>query len=488
VWRGDRPAEITKAVDALALRLIDQPYAFDAHLDWLTGEQAEERWPLLFALGRGDGHRRLLPILVQRHTGQLWPHAFSAYVAGWAAVRRPEAEAALDDLVASRPDLACGLLRATAALPADSAGVDRILRLLAADVIPRGNAIGELAALRWSDLASEEFERLIRGLDDGTPEIRAALLWAFVRRLAGQAILTPGARDLAWAFLDATIATPRTRQGRDWDFLASKLGASEPKRLLSLVEVAIAKDRDSWQSLTSRGGLAMSWRTLMVRARPDLARLLLRAEMAPGAPPRVGWELQRVLHPDEDADLLVAFAREHGVEGARTVAGVLDASKASFWKIARRLLADWGDDEVVRHRLVLGACSGAWGGAEAPIVIERLQKARLLLADGDPKVGRWAREVVELLDGWRQRAERDDREEWIWDYRMRRSELERMAHSPESPQYLWAIRRLLEDAPRERVLELLTPADILAALPRLPDLHEDTRRKWAAYARHLVER
>jgi hypothetical protein len=488
VWSGDESAEITKAVDALAIHLLHQPNAFDAHLDWLTGEQAEQRWPLFFALGREDGGRQLFPMLVQRPSGPEWPHAFSAYVAGWATVRRPEAEAALDDLVTSRPDLARGLLRATATLPADSSGTDRILRLVEAGVIPRRNAIGEVGALRWDDLTSEDFERLIRGLDDGTPEIRAALLWPFLRRLANQAALTPGARALAWSFLEATIATPRTRQGRDWDFLASKLGASEPKRLLSLVEVAIAKDRESRQSFTSHGGIPMSWRTLTTRARPDLVRLLLRAEMAPDAAPRVGWELERVLRPEEDADLLVDFARECGVEGARTVAGVLDASKAGFWKTARRLLAEWGDDEAVRHRLVVRVRSGAWGGAEAPIVIERLDEARRLLSDRDPKVARWAREVVELLEGWSRRAERDDREEWIWDYRLRRAELEKMVRSPESPQRLWAIGRLLEDAPRERVLELLTPEDILAALPRLPNLHEDTRRKWTAYARHLVER
>ncbi len=488
VWSGDESEEITKAVDALALHLLHEPSAFDEHLDWLTGEQAEQRWPLFFALGREDSRRQLLHVLVQRPSGPEWPHAFSAYVTGWATVRRPEAEAALDDLVTSRPDLARGLLRATATLPADSSGTDRILRLVEAGVIPRRNAIGEVGALRWDDLTSEDFERLIRGLDDDTPEIRAALLWPFLRRLANQAALTPGARALAWSFLEATIATPRTRQGRDWDFLASKLGASEPKRLLSLVEVAIAKDRESRQSFTSHGGIPMSWRTLTTRARPDLVRLLLRAEMAPNAAPRVGWELERVLRPEEDADLLVDFARECGVEGARTVAGVLDASKAGFWKTARRLLAEWGDDEAVRHRLVVRVRSGAWGGAEAPIVIERLDEARRLLSDRDPKVARWAREVVELLDGWSRRAERDDREEWIWDYRLRRAELEKMVRSPESPQRLWAIGRLLEDAPRERVLELLTPEDILAALPRLPNLHEDTRRKWTAYARHLVER
>jgi hypothetical protein len=102
-------------------------------------------------------------------------------------------------------------------------------------------------------------------------------------------------------------------------------------------------------------------------------------------------------------------------------------------------------------------------------------------------VATWAREVVTFLEDWRRRAERDDREEWIWDYRIRRVELETILRSPESPQRLWAIGRLLKDAPAERVQELLTPEEILDALPRMPELDERTRRKWSAYARHFSE-
>jgi len=137
--------------------------------------------------------------------------------------------------------------------------------------------------------------------------------------------------------------------------------------------------------------------------------------------------------------------------------------------------------------------SGAYSGTAVPMVSARLETARHLLSDGDPNVADWAREVVEFLEGWKHRAERDERESWIWDYRIRRTELESMLRTTDSPQRLWAIGRLLKDAPPDRVRELvdrslLTPEEILSTLPKLLDLDEGTRRKWTAYARHLIER
>lgn len=484
---GEESAEIARAVNALALHLIRHPTAFENHLDWLTGDEAERRWELFLSLGREDRGQELLQSLLARHRRPGWPQAFSAYIAGWSVTARPQAEAFLDHLTDSRPDLVTGLVRATSSLAPDSSGVNRILRLLNGGSISRREAIPELGPLRWDDLTADDFEKLIRGLDDSTPETRASLLWPFLRRLARDVNLTAATRDLAWAFLQSTVAVPGPRRGHDWDFLAAQLGKTDPERLLALIESVTVLDRNTWQSLSLEGELPLVWRTLTSRARPGLVRLLLRAEMAPQVPPWVGWELERVLRPAEDADLLLNFAHENGVDAARMIAGVLDAGKEGFWEAARRLLSEWGDDEVVRNRLLAQIGSGTYAGSGVPMVTERLDAARCLLSDSDTRVASWARDVVEFLEDWRRRAERDDREEWIWDYRIRRAELETMVRSADSPQRLWAIGRLLKDAPPDRVRDLLSPEEILSALPRLTDLDETTRRKWTAYARHLLE-
>lgn len=485
---GENPGEITKAVDALALHLASHPQAFEEHLEWLTSGDAERRWEFFLALGREDHDRRLLQNLLRHHDQSEWAQSFSAYIAGWSIAGRAEADSLLDDLAKSRPDLVIGVLRATACLTPSSSGVDRILALLKNRAIARQEAVRELASLQWETLSPEHFQRLIQHLDDGTPETRALLLWPFLRRLARDVPVIPEARDLAWSFLQSTLAVQDARHGHDWDFLAATLGKTEPERLVTLVESLIALNRGAWQSLYLESELPLVWRTLISHNRQGLLRMLLRAEMASEPPPWVGWELERTLHPDEDADLLLAFAQEHGVAAARVVAGVLDASKSGFWDAARRLLSEWGDDELVRDRLLSQVASGTWADSAVPMLTERLQAARHLHGDPSARVARWAQAAVDFLEDWRRREERDDQEEWIWDYRIRRAELEEMVHSPDSPQRLWAIGRLLKYAPPERVRELLTPEDILEALPKLTELDERTRRKWTAYARHLVER
>jgi hypothetical protein len=121
------------------------------------------------------------------------------------------------------------------------------------------------------------------------------------------------------------------------------------------------------------------------------------------------------------------------------------------------------------------------------MVADRLAAARHLASDNNASVATWAGEVIQFLEDWQRRAERDDREEWIWDYRIGRDDFQRMIRAEDSPQRFWAIGRLLQDAPPERVRELLSPEDIALALPKLTDLDDATRRKWSAYARHVLE-
>jgi hypothetical protein len=121
------------------------------------------------------------------------------------------------------------------------------------------------------------------------------------------------------------------------------------------------------------------------------------------------------------------------------------------------------------------------------MITARIESAKRLLADPDPKVAAWAQEAVTILEEWRRRAEGEDREEWIWDLPVQRRELEAMLQKGGRPERLWAIGRLLKYAPRERVLELLTPREILEALPKLRDLDERSRETWEAWARYWSE-
>jgi hypothetical protein len=115
---------------------------------------------------------------------------------------------------------------------------------------------------------------------------------------------------------------------------------------------------------------------------------------------------------------------------------------------------------------------------------QRLAQARALEQDVHPEVRRWSRRAVDALEAWRRRETREDREPWIWDHRMSRGDLEGLLEQPDTPERLWAIARLLEDAPEERVRQLLTPEDVLDALPKLPHLDRRAREKWETWARY----
>jgi hypothetical protein len=484
----DEPTLGQRAIHALAFDLIKSPTDFAEHLAWLTSDEAEDRFRLFFTLGVQDHERELLESLLAHHEGGGWPRAFGGYVSGWSTVAASQADALLDQLADSRPELHAGVLHATASLPASPAGVDRILRLAVSTAPSRAIILRDLAAPRWNELAAADFERLVRGLDDGTPETRYLLLWPFLSRLVGQVLLPPPARELAWSFLRATIATPEARRGHQWDFVGAELGKSDPARLLELIGSVMAGGscdprslwltdlKDAWPSV---------WEVLMTHDRPSLVRRLLQAAMESNLPHWGESALEEAtLRPDEDSELLLQFADDGGVKAARIVASVLDPSRPGFWQVARRLLATWGADEVVPDRLLSSVLSGSYEGSAVPMVTERLTSARALLSDANPHVVRWAGEVVESLEDWKRRAERDDSEEWIWDTRIKRAELEGMLKREGSSERLWAIARLLEDAPESRVKELLAPDEILEALPHLPQLDGRRRRVWEGWARH----
>ena len=477
-----------RAIHALASDLIKSPTDFAEHLAWLTSDEAEDRFRLFFTLGVQDHDRKLLESLLAYHEGAGWPRVLGGYVAGWSTIAPSQADALLDQLADSRPELQAGVLHATASsLSASTAGVDRILRLAVSTAYPRALILRDLAVLRWNELAAADFDRLVRGLDDGTAETRYLLLWPFLSRLVGKASLSPCARDLAWSFLEAAIATPEARRGRWWDRVAAELGKADPARLLALVEDAVARDASGLRSLALTGladAWPLAWKVLTTCQRAGLVRMLLQAAVESDLPPWGALALRATLQPDEDNELLLRFADDGGAKAARTVARVLNASRPGFWQVARGLLATWGADGMVCDRLLSSVLSGSYGGSAVPMVTERLTCARALLSDANPHVENWARQAVEILEEWKRRAERDDSEEWIWDTRIRRAELQGMLKKEGSSERLWAIARLLEDAPESRVRELLAPDEILEALPRLPQLDERSRRKWEAWARH----
>ena len=380
--------------------------------------------------------------------------------------------AMLDELIASRPDLSAGTLAATGYLPASHETVRRVRR------------IAEHRGLAWDRLSAPDAEALITSIDDHTPETRSALLRAIWLRLVRGAQVSPGLEELGWSLLESCVPAEERARYWGWDALAAKLGERDSKSLLTLFTRVLGERISGGQSRSRLSNdLALTWNTLLRKERQGLLEVLLEFSLGPDAPYWLDWALSKELRPDEDMPTLLAFAERRGIEGARVVAEVLDAEKDGFWRLARELLVRWGEDQRLGARLASRALSGSWSGA-VPLIVERMRLAQELASDPDPKVVRWAQTVLASLEEWRKSAARQDREDWIWDQRISRAELEGILEQKNTPERVWAIGRLLKDAPESRVRELLTPEDILDALPGLGHLDERTRRKWEAWARH----
>lgn len=481
--KPDGGPEIEKQIRAIARRLVEDPEAFEQHIDWLISDEAEHRARLFQVLGEEDRDRRLWERLLSRGGQPAWRQVLSAYVLGGASVDPQGAQSALEHVLGSRTDLVPEALAAMfSALPSTRA-VELVAQALRDARITHGLVASDvLPSLGPEGLSDGDFQRLVQAVDDGTTAVRSLLLWPIERRLVRQRSLTPALRELAWRLLESTVETVERIPRRDWDGLAATLGGGEPERLLQLAATVLPAWTDRRASPPSEA-LPLTWKALKSTQRQGLAGILLRFAMRSDASHWVEWELAPMIRPVEDRELIREFTVETGVEGAAMVTRYLDPDDGGFWAVAIDLLRAFGDDERVRRRMISRLWTGSSWGSAVPMIEKRLGAVRSLLAHPDGHVSRWASDAVSALEEWRQRAGREDREDWIWDCPISRAEFEGMLARRGSPERWWAIGRLLKDAPKERVFELLTPEEIVEALPEIRHLDRETRRQWDAYTR-----
>ncbi|MFQ5828376.1 MAG: hypothetical protein ACE5JD_04370 [Candidatus Methylomirabilia bacterium] len=485
-----RGADRAAAIEKIVIELLESLELLDEHLGWLMTDEAVSAGDFFHLLGKRDRGRQVLNLLLARSEEPLWADRFSAYVTGWAAIDLTTAVALLDRLLDERPEFLEGVLRATCMLEPSAGSVERVLKVLHKAGARRRQVVGQVAWLmRWNRLSATGAERLIGACDDGTPEVRFSLLPAFTMRQMRGAEVTPELRDLAWEFLRSSFGLgKRGTTYYEWDSLAADLGKQDPLQLRRLIEDLIKRLMATGDARVHlKHQFPLVWQTLSERDHCGFLEMLLRISLNEKKPSWIEFSLGEMVDPTRDMEILLEFARLKGAEGARIVARSLDAEKPGFWEIATLLLTDWGDDEFVRRLLWGRLVSGGWSGSAIPMIARRFEGAKKLVSDVHVRVATWAQEAISLLEDWQARAKREDEEDWIWDYRIGRSDFEAMVQQKDSPERLWAISRLLKDAPKERVLELLTPDEILDTLPKIQNLDERTRQMWEAWARHWSE-
>jgi hypothetical protein len=453
-----------------------------AHLTWITGSEAKGGVAVMGRIGARDRGRQVWPLLVERTDGPWWPTAFAQYLHGWRNAPDPSAGAALDALIERRGVPAAGLVDAAVAL-VDQEGSQRttarIRDTIAGAAQDRVELVRRVAwGLRWQQLTEEDFRDLVTFVHDHTPATRRALVGVLAARHAAKP-LAADLQEATWQILEETF-TGEGMLKHEWDELAASLGERAPGRLLKLVKKLLETPALETSSLDHE--VPQVWEVLTGQHRAELLELLVQREAEAEAPAWIGSTLEALIQGC-DRTLVGGIVSRLGVSAARIIALALDAESPGFWDIARDLIAAHGDDALVRERLAVAVTSGTWSGTALGLVDERSERIATLRDDPHHHVKVWANRVVNDLAEWRRRAEREHEEDWMWDARIRRAEMKELVHSDDSTQRLWAIGRLLEDGPEERVRELLRPEAILEALPQLPQLDATTRSKWERWAR-----
>lgn len=478
----DNDPELATQLANLAGRLARDREALREHLRWLTGEEAVHRIAFFRALGEGDASGHAWPVLIESSNGKQWPEAFAAYCVGRHAGAQEDVDRELDRL-GSAPEHVRGVLLASAWLLPGQSHLERLQRLLGSDVMSRLDIAREVAlSAPWRVLAPADAERLLRALDDGTAEVRETLLFPFLVGSRDRAALTGSFRELAWSFLETVGPVSRREGPYTWDALAARLGQDDPARLARVLDRYIRSSVRRGRSGSISDDLPLSWRVLKTRERRGALELVLRAAGWSDTPWQIAQELPGLIDPRLDRDFLLAWLKQAGPGGARLLARSLDPERPAFWELAPDLIVGPSDDEAGAD-LIDRLHTGGWSGSALDLIDKRLRGARALTKHDEARVRAWAQRAVTALEAWRRREAREDQEEWIWDYRIRRTDLETMLQRRDSPERLWAIARLLEDAPEQRVVELLTPGEILDALPRLTHLDRRVLAKWETWAR-----
>jgi len=472
-------------------RLVDEaiqnPTLLDDQiLDWLLGQEAKNAAHLFIRLGERGATSMWRERLIQRISLPRGPENFGWYICGWARRDRTGAEEFLDSLADTKPESAESIFAATLRMGPSSTGVDRILRLLKTERLTRGRVAQELA-WNWAEpLTAQDFVKLFHGLDDGSWRAGLSLVYLLAFRHRSSEGLPHEILSSLWGLLERTAWTETDRDARSWDRLAAGLAEAEPAAVLDLIERIALRElpphgRSVFEFLRQH---ASTWKVLARVNRPALVEKLLRISVSSeNVPFWVQWCARHLIDPTQDAHTLLEFARSNGEAGSLAVIDLLDATRPGFWEVVREMIASFGDSKRVIAR-VGASIHRAWGwGSLAPVFEERRKQLARLAEDPDPRVSKWARGVARGLEADVGREDLRDKEEFLWEYDVSRPELLRMLQDSQSPDRLWAIRRILLHAQPEEAIRLLTVDEIREALPDL-DLPDRTRRIWEAYVAH----
>lgn len=392
--------DIVRQGERLAQEVNADPSRFGVDLqDWITSGQASNGGYFLFPLGQLDSGKAWLGALEARIERPGGVNAVGIYVAGWFTKAPDEVEAYLDAIASRGGRWSEAAVDATSRIGGSMRGVRRLLLCVTQGDVDRVRVARQLPWGRWDKpLATDGFLDLITGLRDGSADVDWALLEFLDHRWSSRSDERERVGPVAVELLRNTAGEPsRQHDPYDWDSLAAAVVDWNIDLGFELL-LAHLQVGPGGQGVFLAHHRKQLIEGLSSQDRPRLVRMLLQAALESPEKWRIEMELAHLLRPQTDAEELLRFAEEHGVEVARLIAENLDAAQPGFWEMMPAFIARWGYDPEVREGIIHSVTwiRGVYSG-KADTLSPRVEPLDKLSGHTDPLVREIARQAKTAL-------------------------------------------------------------------------------------------
>lgn len=400
---GDEEAdykEIAEEASRLAAEVAQNPeFLTEGLRDWVMSEHAYSGGNFIFALGKADGNRSLLPVWESSVEQQRGAVPLSLYVAGWIEAEPASAEAYLDALIDRSGLWIHVVVEATLRSGLKPAGVKRLLRCVRTGAVDRIALARSLVIAHWgTDLPADSFRTLVEELRDGGTAIDWALLESLHVWIEKRPDEWDAVAPLALKLLRNTAAErPPGGGSYQWDGLAAAVSKRDPESGFALLlEHLDSGERTLILLMHERARLFAGLSSV---DRPRLVRTLLNAAKVHPQGWKLHVELPQLINLETDASELLEFVERQGVGGTRLLASNLDGGSPGFWPFAAQLLERWGHDEEIREGILLSAIAIRHGYSdESDELRPRLPPTIEMVGHPDPYVADTARRARDALE------------------------------------------------------------------------------------------
>lgn len=393
-----------KEAEALADEAMSNPDLLRSELDWLCSGKAQNIWFFGRRLGQLDHSKSWLDELIEQARKKRGLVFLGAYLMGRSDSGESKwREEILDVWADNEETLSDAVSYATRCGPANTRAARRLIRM-----VERGwlmpDRLSALVYGAWPrDLPVKDFKDVLCCMmQDEKAQSTEAALAMLHNRLQTHAEDRLVLSDLAWSLLSRPSTTTRSVMiDYHWTEVAKYYADEKPirvvKTILSSIEVGYGIPLQD----DERGKLLLeATKRAPIEAWNLIGDSLLRRDKTSIS---LGFELRGWFVDKLETNRLLVWASEHEPTGPQILAELAAVDNVPLNPLARELLTKYGDSEGIGSALSASYLTGTFSGPLSHWLEAKLTQARAWVKDPEPRIRRWAEELVSGLE---QRLER----------------------------------------------------------------------------------